>query len=122
MKKIIIFILSGILLLVSGAKAEIIYMNCKFNEGWHQKGTKSETVKKSPDIALVWDKEKKVIKNQVTNSPPINNAKAIMGSQKIAKIIKAIIARPNQKAKAVRPKIKPPPPKRIIIIIISKKY
>ena len=44
-----------------------------------------------------------------------------MGSQKIAKIIKAIIARPNQKAKAVRPKIKPPPPKRIIIIIISKK-
>ena len=70
MKKIIIFILSGILLLVSGAKAEIIYMNCKFNEGWHQKGTKSETVKKSPDVALVWDKEKKVIKSTDRNFEP----------------------------------------------------
>ena len=38
-------------------------MNCKFNEGWHQKGTKYETVKKSPDVALVWDKAKKVIKS-----------------------------------------------------------
>ena len=50
------------LLLASGAKAEITYMNCKFNEGWHQKGAKYEAVKKSPDVALVWDKEKKVIK------------------------------------------------------------
>ena len=57
------FILYGMLLLATGAKAEIVYMNCKFNEGWHQKGTKSETVKKSEDIALVWDKAKKVIKS-----------------------------------------------------------
>ena len=63
MIRIIFFIVSGMLLLASGAKAEIVYMNCKFNEGWHQKGTKSETVKKSEDIALVWDKAKKVIKS-----------------------------------------------------------
>ena len=60
--RLIIFLLSGMLLLASGAKAEIIYMNCKFNEGWHQKGKDYETVKKSEDIALVWDKAKKVIK------------------------------------------------------------
>jgi hypothetical protein len=43
--RIIIFIVSGMLLLASGARAEITYMNCKFNEGWHQKGTKKEDVK-----------------------------------------------------------------------------
>ena len=42
MNRFIIFILPGMLLLASGAKAEITYMNCKFNEGWHQKGTKRE--------------------------------------------------------------------------------
>ena len=63
MKRFYIFLVFGILLLATGAKAEIVYMNCKFNEGWHQKGTKSETVKKSEDIALVWDKTKKVIKS-----------------------------------------------------------
>jgi hypothetical protein len=63
MKKISIPTLFVMLLLASGARAEIVYMNCKFNEGWHQKGTKSETVKKSEDVALVWDKEKKVIKS-----------------------------------------------------------
>jgi hypothetical protein len=63
MKKISIIILSGMLLLASGARAEIVYMNCKFNEGWHQKGKDYENVKKSPDVALVWDKEKKVIKS-----------------------------------------------------------
>ena len=50
------------LFLTSSASAEIVYMNCKFNEGWHQKGKDYETVKKSEDIALVWDKAKKVIK------------------------------------------------------------
>ena len=60
MNKLILLL---ILLLTSAANAEIVYMNCKFNEGWHQKGTKSETVKKSEDIALVWDKAKKVIKS-----------------------------------------------------------
>jgi hypothetical protein len=63
MKKTIIFIVFVTLVLTIGAKAEIIYMNCKFNEGWHQKGAKYETVKTSPDVALVWDKEKKVIKS-----------------------------------------------------------
>ena len=61
--RLTIFTLSGILLFISFASAEIVYMNCKFNEGWHQKGTKYETVKKSPDVALVWDKTKKVIKS-----------------------------------------------------------
>ncbi len=63
MKKIIFLLLFITWFQSSRANAEIVYMNCKFNEGWHQKGTKSETVKKSPDVALVWDKEKKVIKS-----------------------------------------------------------
>ena len=50
------------LFLTSSASAEIIYINCKFNEGWHQKGKNYETVKKSEDVSLVWDKAKKVIK------------------------------------------------------------
>jgi uncharacterized membrane protein SirB2 len=37
MQSIIIIIVSGMLLLASGARAEITYMNCKFNEGWHKK-------------------------------------------------------------------------------------
>jgi hypothetical protein len=44
--RLILFILSGMLFLVSVARAEITHMNCKFNEGWHQKGTKYEEVKK----------------------------------------------------------------------------
>jgi len=47
MKQIMIFIVSGMLLLASGARAEITYMNCKFIEGWHQKGVKYEEVKKN---------------------------------------------------------------------------
>ena len=38
MTRLIIFLVSGMLLLASGGRAEITYMNCKFNEGWHQKG------------------------------------------------------------------------------------
>ena len=57
----IIFIIA--LFLTSSASAEIIYMNCKFNEGWHQKGKDYENVKKSEDVSLVWDKAKKVIKS-----------------------------------------------------------
>lgn len=63
MIRLIIFLLSVILLITSGAKAEITYMNCKFNEGWHKKDKYYEDVKKSQDIALVWDKDKKVIKS-----------------------------------------------------------
>ena len=63
MKKLSISILFVMLILASGVKAEIIYMNCKFNEGWHQKGKDYENVKKSEDVSLVWDKAKKVIKS-----------------------------------------------------------
>jgi hypothetical protein len=62
MKKKNISILILMLLLASGAKAEIVYINCKFNEGWHQKGKDYESVRKSEDISLVWDKQKKFIK------------------------------------------------------------
>ena len=58
MQRIILFILSGMLLLAPGAKAEITYMNCKFNEGWHQKGMKREDAKKMPDLTISMDKEK----------------------------------------------------------------
>jgi len=50
MKKLILFLVFGMLLLASGARAEITYMNCKFNEGWHQKGAKYEEVKKKSII------------------------------------------------------------------------
>jgi hypothetical protein len=50
------------MLLASGARAEITYMNCKFNEGWHQKGTKREDVKKMSDLTISMDKEKRRIK------------------------------------------------------------
>ena len=50
------------LLLASGAKAEIIYINCKFNEGWHQQGKKKEDAKKMPDLTISMDKEKRRIK------------------------------------------------------------
>ena len=63
MKKIIFLLLFITWFQSSRANAEIVYMNCKFNEGWHQKGTKYENVKKSEDVALVWDKAKKVIKS-----------------------------------------------------------
>ena len=44
--RLTIFTLSGVLLFISFARAEIVYMNCKFNEGWHQKGIKYEPVNK----------------------------------------------------------------------------
>jgi len=62
MKKIIFLLLSIMWLQSSGANAEIVYINCKFNEGWHQKDKDYENFKKSEDIALVWDKQKKFIK------------------------------------------------------------
>jgi len=67
MQRIILFILSVILLLETGAKAEVTYMNCKFNEGWHQKGAKYEEVKKKSDLTLSWDKEKRIIKETDRN-------------------------------------------------------
>ena len=70
MKKNSIPALFAMLLLASGVKAEIIYMNCKFNEGWHQKGKDYENVKKSEDVSLVWDKAKKVIKSTARTFEP----------------------------------------------------
>jgi hypothetical protein len=62
MQSLIIFILSGMLMLATSAKAEITYMNCKFNEGWHQQGKKNEDAKKMPDLTISMDKEKRRIK------------------------------------------------------------
>jgi hypothetical protein len=70
MKQIIIIIVSGMLLLASGARAEVTYMNCKFNEGWHQKGSKYEEVKKKSNLTLSWDKEKRIIKDTDRNFEP----------------------------------------------------
>jgi hypothetical protein len=72
MKKLIIFIVSVMLLLTSGAKAEITYMNCKFNEGWHQKGTKKEDAKKMSDLTISMDKEKRRIKITDRDFEPYN--------------------------------------------------
>ena len=60
--RLIILMSSAIFLLVSSAKAEITYMNCKFIEGWHQKGMKREDVKKMSDLTISMDKEKRRIK------------------------------------------------------------
>ena len=75
MKKISILILFVTFLLVSGTRAEIVYMNCKFNEGWHQKGTKYEEVKKMQDLTLSLDKEKRLIKATDRNFEPYHNFK-----------------------------------------------
>ena len=70
--RLILFILSGMLFLVSVARAEITYMNCKFNEGWHEKGAKREDVKKMPDLSISLDKEKRIIKVTDRNFEPYN--------------------------------------------------
>jgi hypothetical protein len=61
-KKIIILSISIILVFISVASAEVIHINCKFNEGWHQKGTIRADVKKMPDLSISLDKEKRIIK------------------------------------------------------------
>jgi len=76
MQRIILFILSGMLLLASGAKAEVTHMNCKFNEGWHKKGEYREDAKSRKDLTLSWDKEKRIIKDTGCNPfEPINKGK-----------------------------------------------
>ncbi|MSP11285.1 MAG: hypothetical protein EXR14_06810, partial [Pelagibacteraceae bacterium] len=62
MTRLIIFIVSGMMLLASGARAEVTYMNCKFNEGWHKQGEYREDTKSGKDLTLSWDKEKRRIK------------------------------------------------------------
>jgi hypothetical protein len=75
MTRLIIFMVSGLLLLETSARAEITYMNCKFNEGWHQKGTKKEDVNKMPDLTISLDKEKRIIKATDRNFEPYNTFK-----------------------------------------------
>jgi len=62
MTRLILFLVSGMLLMSSGARVEITYMNCKFNEGWHKKDAMRADVNKMPDLSISWDKDKKVIK------------------------------------------------------------
>ena len=72
MKRFIILLVSGMLLLASGAKAEITYMNCKFNEGWHKQGSKREDAKTMSDLSISLDKEKRIIKVTDRNFEPYN--------------------------------------------------
>ena len=61
MKKLILFIVSGMLLLSSGARAEIIYLNCKFESGNldGKKMSKGESL--TEDINVILDTGKKII-------------------------------------------------------------
>jgi len=70
MTRLITLILYGILFFDTAVKAEITYMNCKFNEGWHKKGTTRADVNKMPDLSISWDKDKKVIKVTDRNFEP----------------------------------------------------
>lgn len=63
------------LLLASGARAEVTHMNCKFNEGWHKKGEYREDAKSRKDLTLSWDKEKRIIKDSDRNFEPYNTFK-----------------------------------------------
>jgi hypothetical protein len=56
MKRLIIIILFITFSIASDARAEITYINCKFNEGWHQQGKKNEEAKKMPDLTISMDK------------------------------------------------------------------
>ncbi len=75
MQRLIIFILSVMLLLATGARAEVTHMNCKFNEGWHKKGGYREDAKSRKDLTLSWDKEKRIIKDTDRNFEPINKGR-----------------------------------------------
>ena len=64
MIRLIIFILYGILLLATGAKAEEIYLNCKFENGTYSKGGKNiQQIYKgeggTADINIILDTKKK---------------------------------------------------------------
>ena len=61
--------------IVSDARAEVTYMNCKFNEGWHDKEGKKENVEKMQDLSISLDKEKRVIKITNRNFEPYNTFK-----------------------------------------------
>ena len=72
MKKIIVLIVFVMLVLTIGARAELTYMNCKFNEGWHKQGSKREDAKTMPDLSISLDKEKRIIKVTDRNFEPYN--------------------------------------------------
>jgi len=78
MKRLIIIILSIIFPIVSDASAEITYINCKFNEGWHQQGKKNEEANKMPDLTISMDKEKRRIKVTNRNFEPYDIFKDLM--------------------------------------------
>ncbi len=63
---------------MSDASAEITYINCKFNEGWHQQGKKNEEAKKMPDLTISMDKEKRRIKVTNRNFEPYDIFKDLM--------------------------------------------
>lgn len=77
MQRIILFILSGMLLLASGAKAEVIFLNCKWDNG-RIEGVKTLT-KGEPgtrDVNIKLDLNKKKVINGVLTIIPdeIENA------------------------------------------------
>jgi hypothetical protein len=65
MKKLIIFIVSGMLLLASGARAEELYLNCKFENGTYMEGKRAKQIYKgdagTTDINIILDPRKKKI-------------------------------------------------------------
>ena len=75
MNKLILLTLFCFIVLTGLARAEVTYMNCKFNEGWHNKGVKYEEVKKMQDLTLSLDKEKRLIKVTERNFEPYHNFK-----------------------------------------------
>jgi hypothetical protein len=78
MKRLIIIILFITFSIASDARAEITYINCKFNEGWHQQGKKNEEAKKMPDLTISMDKEKRRIKVTNRNFEPYDIFKDLM--------------------------------------------
>jgi hypothetical protein len=70
--RLIIFIVSGMLLLASIVHAEITYMNCNFNEGWHKQGSNREDAKTMLDLSISLDKQKRIIKVTDRNFEPYN--------------------------------------------------
>ena len=65
MQRIIIIIVSGMLLLASGARAEELYLNCKFENGTYMEGKRAKPTYKgdagTTDINIILDTRKKKI-------------------------------------------------------------
>ena len=65
MIRLIIFLVSGMLLLASGARAEELYLNCKFENGTYMVGLRAKPIYKgdagTTDINIILDTRKKKI-------------------------------------------------------------